>query len=60
MKVQTAEGLIERAALTVKDIVSEGDNSRVTATEWYLGERLVRRDVWMNVLCAQEIGGKAA
>jgi len=50
MLVQTTKGLIERDQLIIKDIVSEEDNSRITATEWYLGDELVRRDVNVNVL----------
>jgi hypothetical protein len=50
MLVITTKGLIEREALTAKDVISEEDNARVTATEWYLGEELVRRDVNVNIL----------
>lgn len=50
MKIHTKLGLIERGQLRVKDVVSEEDNARVIATEWYLGEELVRRDVFVNVL----------
>lgn len=50
MKVSTTKGLVCADALTVKDIVSLQENSRVTATEWYLGTELVRRDVNINVL----------
>ena len=55
--VQTAIGLINRDALTVKDLISEEDNTRVTATEWYLGEQLVRRDVHVNVLSGLDFNG---
>jgi hypothetical protein len=48
--VITTKGLVEREALTVKDVISEEDSARVTATEWYLGEELVRRDVNVNIL----------
>lgn len=50
MKVQTTLGLIERAELTVKDVIQESENARVTATEWYLKDELVRRDVWAVAL----------
>jgi hypothetical protein len=49
-QVQTTKGLIDRTSLTVKDIVTDGDNCRVTATEWYQGEEMVRRDVHVNIL----------
>lgn len=49
-QVLTAIGLVERDQLTVKDVIDENDSSRVTATEWYLGDQLVRRDVNVNVL----------
>jgi hypothetical protein len=44
-KVHTTKGLIDRDLLTVKDIVSEDENSRAVATEWFLDGELVRRDV---------------
>lgn len=60
MLVYTKDGLIERERLTVKDIVSEEDNARVTATEWYLGDELVRRDVHVNILRGQSVFGEQA
>lgn len=54
MLVTTTKGLVEREALTVKDVISEEDSARVTATEWYLGDELVRRDVNVNILCGLE------
>lgn len=56
--VYTKNGLIERHRLTVKDIVEENDSCRVTATEWYLGEELVRRDVNVNLLRGLEVGAQ--
>lgn len=50
MQVWTTRGLVEREQLTVKDIVEEHDQARVTATEWFLGDELVRRDVNVNIL----------
>jgi len=50
MLIQTTEGLLERYALTVRDIVTEEENARVMATEWFLGDKLVRRDVNVNML----------
>jgi hypothetical protein len=40
----------------VKDIVSETTDARVIATEWRLGEELVRRDVNVNVLVGHLVG----
>ena len=48
-KVQTTKGLIDRAELTVNEIVDEDDSARYVATEWYLGNELVRRDAWVNM-----------
>lgn len=48
--VHTTEGLIERERLTVTDSIRETDNARVTATEWALDGKVVRRDVHVNVL----------
>jgi hypothetical protein len=58
MLVFTKNGLIERDQLTVKDIIEEQQNARVTATEWYLGEELVRRDVNVNLLRGLEMGAE--
>lgn len=52
--VTTTKGLVAREALTIKDVISEEDSARVTATEWYLGDELVRRDVNVNILCGLE------
>jgi hypothetical protein len=56
MMVHTKEGLMERYLLSVKDIVTETENARVTATEWYRGDDLVRRDVHVNILAPQALG----
>lgn len=48
--VQTTQGLIEKQKLEVKDVVSNEDNARITATEWFLDGVLVRRDVNVNIL----------
>lgn len=47
-RVLTTKGYVEREQLTVKDVIVDGDTSRVTATEWYFGDELVRRDVHVN------------
>jgi hypothetical protein len=54
-KVQTTKGLIEHTELTVKDIPGIDGESRVMATEWYLGNEMVRRDVWVNLLRSVEL-----
>lgn len=56
MKVQTAEGEMDVASLDIHDVVTYGENCRVTATEWYRQGKLVRRDIWVNVLKAPEVG----
>lgn len=50
MLIHTTKGLVERNLLEVKDITTEEENARVTATEWYMGDELVRRDVNVNIL----------
>lgn len=50
MDIFTTKGILDTSQLEVKDIVSEVDNARVIATEWYLDSELVRRDVNVNVL----------
>lgn len=56
-QVITTKGLVDRSALTVKDIVSDESNARVTATEWYLGDEMVRRDVSVNILAGLSMTG---
>lgn len=58
MKVLTKDGLVDRGELTVKDVVEEHDNARVTATEWYRGDELMRRDVNVNILRGHEMGSE--
>jgi hypothetical protein len=50
MKVFTTHGLVDMDALTVRDVVELADNHRKVATEFYLGEELVRRDVAVSLL----------
>jgi hypothetical protein len=59
-KVHTIKGLIDRDLLTVNDIVSEDDNSRAVATEWFLDGELVRRDVAVSILRGQALAGEQA
>jgi hypothetical protein len=56
MKVLTTKGLIERAELTVRDLVQEDENVRVVRTEWYLGNELVRASAWVDALRGLEAG----
>lgn len=58
MLVYTNLGLVERDRLTVTDIVTEEDNARVIATEWRMGDELVRRDVSVNILRGLLIGAE--
>lgn len=59
-QVHTVKGLIDRDRLEVRDIISDEPNARVIATEWFLGEELVRRDVAVSVLCGQALAGDQA
>jgi hypothetical protein len=56
-EVYTIKGLLPRSALEVKDIISETENSRCVATEWYYNGELVRRDAWANIYHAKEMAG---
>lgn len=56
MKVTTTHGEMDHSTLVVKDVVTWADNCRVVATEWYQGDEIVRRDVWVSVLHVPEIG----
>lgn len=55
--VHTAIGKIERNLLTVKDTVTEEDSCRVIATEWFLEDKLVRRDVNVNIFDGLSLEG---
>jgi len=56
MKVLTTEGMIERDELQVVTTIEEDGNSRVTVTEWYLGDKCVRRDGHVNAFRPFELG----
>lgn len=56
MQVFTTKGLIERELLTVADTVIEEGDSRITITEWRLGDEVVRRDGHINLLRPQIVG----
>ena len=47
--VLTSKGLIERDRLVVKDIITEEENSRAIATEWFLDGELVKRDATVTI-----------
>ena len=55
--VQTTQGLLESDSLTVKDTSTIENDVRVTSTEWFLGEQLVRKDLTLNILCGQSMSG---
>lgn len=50
MKVFTTKGLLDFESLRIQDVVEVGDNHRKVATEFYLGDELVRRDVAVSML----------
>ena len=58
MLVHTTHGLIERDLLTAVDIVTEEENARVIATEWFLDDEMVRRDVAVSILSGQAVFGE--
>lgn len=58
--VETTKGLIDRDLLQVRDIVSDEDNARVVATEWFFDGEMVRRDVAVSILSGQALAGEQA
>jgi hypothetical protein len=60
MLVYTTKGLIERERLVATDIITEEDNARVVATEWFLDGEQVRRDVHVSILRGLELTGQQA
>ena len=56
--VHTTKGLVPMSQLTVKDLTTLESNARVTATEWRMGDELVRRDVHVNILRGQSLVGE--
>lgn len=56
--VQTTKGLVDSDLLVVKDITSLEQNARVLATEWFLNDELVRRDVNVNILNGINLNGE--
>ena len=49
MMINTTHGEMPLASLTVKKFESDAPDGFVTATEYYLGDELVRRDVHIAV-----------
>lgn len=60
MLVHTTKGLVEREQLQAKDIIEEHDNARVVATEWFLGDEMVRRDVHVSILRGLDVASEQA
>ena len=58
MNIFTTKGILDTSDLTVEDIIVMEGNARTTATEWYLGDELVRRDVHVNILTGQDLFGE--
>lgn len=56
-KVYTIKGLLPRDELEARDIITETDNSRCIATEWYYQGEMVRRDAWANLLRSEGLEG---
>lgn len=56
--VKTIKGLLDSGSLTVKDTHTIENDVRVTKTEWFLGEELVRQDCNLNILCGQSLTGE--
>lgn len=55
MKVLTTKGPIEFDQLRIQDVVEVVDNGRKVATEYYLGEELVKRTVTVDILMPLEM-----
>lgn len=49
-EILTIDGLLPVDSLRILDIITDTDNSRDIATEYYAGDRLVRRDVAVSIL----------
>ena len=58
MQIHTTKGLIDKEQLVVKDIIDFTEDARVIATEWYLEDELVRRDVNVNILRGLDMSSK--
>jgi hypothetical protein len=58
MNVYTTKGLIDSSLLRVEDEAEMAGDCRVLKTRWYLGEELVRQDVWASVLAPHEMAAQ--
>jgi hypothetical protein len=59
--INTTKGYLPITTLRIVDIegkLNHDGSVRTTATEWYLGDELVRRDVHINILRGQSIFAK--
>jgi len=56
--VYTSEGLVDRKELRTvhQQHETEEADGIVMSVEWYRGDKLVRRDGWLNLYRPQEIG----
>lgn len=59
-QVYTTHGIVDGEQLEVRDVVTWENGARVTATEWYMGGELVRRDVNVNILVGHLVGAAQA
>ena len=59
-QIHTKLGLIDIDRLIVNDIITLENDARVTATEWFLEDELVRRDVNVNILKGLSLNGEQA
>lgn len=55
MKVLTIKGPIEFDQLRIQDVVEVVENGRKVATEYYLGDELVKRTVTIDILMPFEV-----
>lgn len=55
MKVLTTKGPIEFDQLRIQDVVEIVDNGRKVASEYYLGDELVKRTVTVDILMPLEM-----
>ena len=49
-QVFTTKGLVDRDRLAMRPVITESQHSVEVALEWTLGDELVRRDLWVNLL----------
>ena len=56
--IDTIDGPIPESELLVKEVRTNGPNDIGLAREWYLGDKLVRREAWVTILRGQSISGE--